>query len=155
MQQDFASALRRYGLYDVALVNALRMLPEVSGAKTKVHEFKLRVVFPWDRYTQSVLEARTGSLAQLELLRTLERTMSLTFDGTPLTVVHLSVKEQASRLFRRREGEPGMVALLSLQLAYSAVRPYRGDEFRSSLNVAINHTRYSDEELDITLLPNR
>jgi hypothetical protein len=154
MQQDFAAALRRYCLDDVALTSALAMLPEVSGLKTKTYEFKLRVVFPLDQYTQSVLDAGTGSLAQLELLRTLERKLLLNASDTPLTVVHLAVNERASRMFRR-DDESGMVALLSITLAYSAHRAYTGSELRASLDVMVDHDRYRSEELDVTVLPNR
>ena len=148
--------LQSYNAQDARLASLLNAnLPDVSGAITKTYQFKLRAVFPWDRYTESLLFAYTGSAEQLEFLRGLEQSIKLTSETHPLTVVHLDVSEQSSRLFKTPGQEPGMTALLSLTLSYSAHRTYRNAELQASMKLCLNHPRYPDSSLQLMLLPNR
>ncbi len=144
--------LRAYCLRDVAASLALLGdLPEVSGAITKSYDFKVRVNLPLNRHTEQLLAARTGSLEQRVFLRELMSGGQLTTGSVALTVVCLTLREDACRIFRR---ELGVVVLLQFQLSYSAHRAYSGREMRGALNWRTVHPRDGVAELNADMLGN-
>ena len=135
--------------------NPFEGLPEVAGAKTKTFEFKLRIVFPWDRHSEGLLAARTGSVEQLTFMRSLVKSLQVVESTkTPITVVDLTSSERRSRFFKSPGDPPGMTALLSLTLSYSAHRIYPGAQLRELLKIRVNHERYSNDSVQATVLPN-
>lgn len=127
---------------------------EVSGAITKTYDFKVRVLMPLDRQTEVVLATRSDSYERLALVRGLAKNLSVQAPRTPLTVVSLHVSEQASKVFKAPGNEPGVVALLSVSLSYSAHRVYQGAELRESLTAAIKSDRYRQEDFRVEVRDN-
>lgn len=123
-------------------------VPEVSGCATATYHFKVRVTFPWDRFTES-LTRRDQRWERDCFIRSLGETLRISSPKAPLAVNRLVVSERASKLFKAPGNEPGLVALLSVALDYSAHRRYAGAELRVLLEASVNHARYPDKDLRI------
>ncbi len=129
-------------------------VPEVSGVATATYDFKVFIVLPWDRYTESVLATRSDSWEKLQLVRGLAQGLQVQAPATPLSVHELHVSESAAKVFKAPGQEPGVAVLLSVRLRYHAHRVYSGSELRKSLGVTVNHARYPDSELRIEVRDN-
>lgn len=125
-----------------------------EGAITKSYECKVRVALPWDRNTQSLVGPGADSYAKLLFLRGLAKNLTATLSIPDTVVVSVQANEGTSKVFKAPGTEPGVVALMALQVSYSARKILRGAQLRAALSVSLNHERYRNEELAVQVLDN-
>jgi len=125
-----------------------------EGAITKSYECKVRVALPWDRNTQSLVGPGADSYEKLLFLRGLAKNLTATLSIPDTVVVAVQANEGTSKVFKAPGDEPGVVALLAVQLSYSARKVLRGAQLRAALSVRLNHERYREEELAVQVLDN-
>lgn len=121
-----------------------------TGSKTKYCQFKLRVAYPLDDYTAAVHGAGTGSATQYQFLGELES--QLQFERMNIVPVSLTVNKQQSKLFKPADGELRMVALLQVEVAYSALHGMCTKDFIEHAQVSLREGYYPSDALELSVV---